>query len=180
MLNRRYPTLVDIGGLLADVPHDGYREALAASFDDPHMLTTLSDKAERGSADLFVARTRQHWRDEGFGLWFLRDMRDGSFAGWAGLRRRELSGGDAVEFAYALAPRLRCKGHAVRVGETVTELGFNNLGLEEIVALVPEGDAHAIPVVERLGFAHDGPTDGAGPRGIVYRRKAKASLAPVT
>ena len=170
MLSPRYPTIIEIGGLLADVPHDGYGEPLTRAFADPAVMNTLGGVRPPEAARSFIARSRGHWRDAGFGIWFLRDMRDGSFAGWAGLRRCEADGEPTVELAYALTPQLRCKGHATRVGEAAMHLGFDNLGLGEVVAFTTPQNEHSIAVLDRLGFDHDGSVDHAGRPHALYRR----------
>lgn len=177
MLGRRYPTIIEIGGLLADVPHDGYGPALAAAFADPAVMMTLGGVRSPEAAAGFIARARAHWRDVGYGLWFLRDLEDGGFAGWVGLRRCEAAGERTVELAYALMPKLRCKGHATRVGAAALQLGFDNLGLAEIVAFTTPGNLHSLAVIERLGFADGGRFEHAGQPHLLYRRTAAAHHA---
>jgi RimJ/RimL family protein N-acetyltransferase len=173
MLSARYPTIIELNGLLGDVPHDGYRAAVTEAFADPAVMTTLGGVRSGAAAESFIARSRAHWRDAGFGLWFLRDMRDGGFAGWAGLRRCEAAGERTVELAYALTPRLRCKGHATRIGEVALRLGFENLGLAEVVAFTTAENTHSLAVLERLGFAFDKPFEHAGLPHVLYRRAAE-------
>lgn len=172
MLERRFPTILEIGGLLADVPHDGYAEPLAAACAGGDAMLTLGGAPSGDAAAGFVQRARAHWRDAGFGVWFLRAMDDGAFAGWAGLRRRDVAGERTVELAYALAPNMRCKGHATRVGEAALALGFEKLGLPEIVAAAAETDTHGLPVLERLGFVYDRAIEQGGARSSLYRRTA--------
>lgn len=177
MLSQRYPTILEVGGVLADVPHDGYLPALEAAFSDPQVMTTLGGVRSADAAAAFVARARAHWRDAGFGLWFLRDMRDGAFAGWAGIRRCEAAGERTVELAYALMPRMRCKGHATRIGQAALALGFENLGLPKIVAFTTKANTHSLAVIDRLAFAYDKDFDHAGQSHALYRRTAEMHAA---
>lgn len=172
MLRQRFPTIVEIGGVLADVPHDGYLDAVTDAFADPAMMTTLGGVRSEEAAAAFIVRARAHWRDEGFGLWFLRDMRDGAFAGWAGIRACEAAGEHVVELAYALTPRMRCKGHATRIGAAALQLGFDNLGLDEIVAFTTLTNTHSLAVMERLDFRFDREFEHAGLPHVLYRRSA--------
>jgi RimJ/RimL family protein N-acetyltransferase len=177
MLSERYPTILELGGLLADVPHDGYVAALAEAFAAPAAMVTLGAGQPSEAARAFVARSRAHWRDHRFGLWFLRDLGDGAFAGWAGIRSCEVGGERTVELAYALAPKMRCKGHAARIGAAALQLGFANLGLVEIVALTTPANTHALPVLERLDFAYDRQVDHAGAPHLLYRRTPETHAA---
>ncbi|MFD1704502.1 GNAT family N-acetyltransferase [Methylopila henanensis] len=172
MLSQRYPTILEIEGVLGDVPHDGYLPALTTVFADPAVMTTLGGVRSSDAASSFIARARAHWRDAGFGLWFLRDMRDGSFSGWAGIRRCEVAGERTVELAYALTPRMRCRGHATRIGAAALQLGFENLGLPEIVAFTTVANTHSLAVIDRLAFAYDKPFEHAGLPHALYRRTA--------
>lgn len=172
MLGQRFPTILEIGGVLADVPHDGYLAPLTNAFADPAVMTTLGGVRSGDAAASFISRSRAHWRDAGFGLWFLRRIDDGAFAGWAGIRRCEVAGERTVELAYALTPAMRCKGHATRIGQAALSLGFENLGLPEIVAFTTEANLHSIAVIERLAFGYDKPFDHAGLRHALYRRTA--------
>ncbi|WP_020177662.1 GNAT family protein [Methylopila sp. M107] len=172
MLSQRYPTILEIEGVLADVPHDGYVASLADAFSDPAVMSTLGGVRTKDAAENFITRTRAHWRDAGFGLWFLRDIRDGSFAGWAGLRRCEADGERTVELAYALMPKLRCKGHATRIGAAALQLGFDNLGLSEVVAFTTPENTHSIEVIDRLAFERDRDFEHAGRPHVLYRRTA--------
>lgn len=180
MLSSRYPTLLDVEGLLADTPHDGYAPAVAAAFADPAVMVTLGGVRPPEAAARFIATSRGHWRDEGFGLWFLRDMRDGSFGGWAGLRRCEVEGEPAVELAYALTPKLRCKGHATRLGSLALSLAFENLGLSDVVAFTTPENTHSLAVIDRLAFAHERPILHAGLPHVLYRRTAAMHRAAKT
>lgn len=172
MLSQRYPTIIEIGGMLADVPHDGYVEPLSEAFADPEVMTTLGGVRSEDAAEGFIRAARAHWRDAGFGLWFLRSMEDGSFGGWAGIRRCEADGERTVELAYALMPRMRCKGHATRIGDVAMRLGFDNLGLSEIVAFTTATNTHSLAVMERLDFAYDKDFEHAGLPHVLYRRTA--------
>lgn len=172
MLSTRYPTIVEFDGLLADVPHDGYAPALAEAFADPAMMVTLGGVRPPEAAAGFVRTVRAHWRDAGFGVWFLRDIETGAFAGWAGLRRCEAAGERTVELAYALMPKLRCKGHATRIGAAALQLGFENLALPAVVAFTVESNLHSLAVMERLDFAFDKRFDRAGRPHVLYRRTA--------
>lgn len=169
MLCPRYPTIFEFDGVLADVPHDGYAPALADAFADPAMMVTLGGVRSPEAAEGFIRSTRAHWRDAGYGLWFLRDIETGDFAGWAGLRRCEADGERTVELAYALTPRLRCKGHATRIGAAAVQLGFENLALPAIVAFTTETNLHSLAVMERLSFAFDRTFERAGRPHVLYR-----------
>ncbi|MFJ5487788.1 N-acetyltransferase, partial [Hansschlegelia beijingensis] len=69
MLGRLYPTILEIDGLLADVPHDGYADAVAALLGDPASVVTLGGARSGEGATSLIARARAHWREAGFGLW---------------------------------------------------------------------------------------------------------------
>jgi RimJ/RimL family protein N-acetyltransferase len=177
MLSQRYPTLIEIDGVLADVPHDGYLPALIQAFADVTVMATLGGVRSPEAAHAYVARSRAHWRDAGFGLWFLRDMATGDFAGWAGIRRCEAAGEKTVELAYTLMPAMRGAGHATRIGAAALQLGFEGLGLSEIVAFTTPTNLRSRAVMERLGFVHDKPFEHLGLPHVLYRKAAAQHAA---
>ena len=103
MLSLLFPTMVEIGGLFGDVPHEGHLAGVEAVFADERVMRTLGGVRPPAAAKAFIGRERAHWREHHYGMWFFRDLETGRFAGWGGIRRAEVAGEDAVELAYALA-----------------------------------------------------------------------------
>ena len=161
--------MVEVNGLFGDVPHEGHLGGIEKVFADPRVMDTLGGVREPAAAKAFIGRERAHWREHSFGMWFFRDLETGSFAGWGGIRHADLDGEDVVELAYALAPEFRGRGSATAIGKLATQLGFENLGLTEVVSFTMNDNAPSEAVMVRCGFEFDKPIERAGLPHVLYR-----------
>lgn len=172
MLSLLFPTLVEIDDLFGDVPHEGHLAGVERVFSDPEMMKTLGGPRPPKAAKAFIGRERSHWREHSFGIWCFRDMGSGEFAGWGGIRRAELDGEDVVELVYSLRPENWGRGLATKIGKLATQLGFENLGLTEIVGFVLPENTRSQGVMMRCGFSFDKGIERAGLAHGLYRLKA--------
>lgn len=126
--------------------------------NDPAFLTYVGD---RGLRTVEQARTyiregaMASYRRHGFGLWLVERVEDGAAAGICGLVRRDFL--EDVDLGFAFLPAYRGLGYATEAAEAVRELAFVELGLERLVAIVSPQNGGSIRVLEKLGFAHEGP-----------------------
>ena len=169
MLSLLFPTMVEIGGLFGDVPHEGHLAGVEAVFGDERVMRTLGGVRPPAAAKAFIGRERAHWREHHYGMWFFRDLETGRFAGWGGIRRAEVDGEDEVELAYALAPDYWGRGSATEIGKLATQLGFENLGLTDIVGFTLTDNERSEAVLVRCGFTFDRPIERAGLPHVMYR-----------
>ena len=169
MLSLLFPTMVEINGLFGDVPHEGHLTGVENVFADPEMKKTLGGVRPPQAAKAFIGRERAHWREHSFGIWFFRDLESGSFAGWGGIRRAEHEGEEVVELLYSLTPEHWGRGCATAIGRLATQLGFENLGLTEIVGFVLPENTRSEAVMLRCGFSYDKPIERAGLPHSLYR-----------
>ncbi len=175
MLSLLFPTMVEVAGLFGDVPHEGHLAGIEQVFGDERVMKTLGGVRPPQAAKAFIGRERAHWREHSYGMWFFRDLDNGDFAGWGGIRRTEVDGEEAVELAYTLVPEKWGQGCATAIGKLATQLGFENLGLTDIVAFALTDNARSEAVMVRCGFAFEKPIERAGLPHVLYRLKAGAS-----
>ena len=171
MLSLLFPTMVEVNGLFGDVPHEGHLGGLENVFSDPEMMTGLGGVRPPEAAKAFIGRERAHWREHSFGIWFFRDLETGAFAGWGGIRRTELENNDVVELLYSLTTDHWGRGCATEIGKLATQLGFENLGLTEIVGFVLPENTRSEGVMMRCGFAFDKQIERAGLTHGLFRLK---------
>ncbi|GGE41693.1 acetyltransferase [Agaricicola taiwanensis] len=169
MLIRIFPTLVEVAGLFGDVPHEGHLPGLEKLFADEEVMAMFGGIRPPGAAKAFVQRQRAHWRDRAFGVWFFRDLETGEFAGWGGIRHGDAAGDDLVELRYALRPGFWGRGCATEISKLAVQLGFENLGLPEIVAVAHVKNNRAEAVMVRTGMRFDGRINRAGMPHVLYR-----------
>jgi ribosomal-protein-alanine N-acetyltransferase len=127
----------------------------------------------------WAARKRAHWHEYGFGEWVVEIPGEASFIGAVGL---EHVGYDAhftpaVEVAWRLARPYWGRGYATESARAALDYGFEQLGLDEIVALTVPANWRSRQVMERLrmtrapedDFDHPNLPDGPLKRHVLYR-----------
>ncbi len=108
-----------------------------------HTLAQAEDYIEKGPLASYARF--------GFGLYKV-SLRSGMAVGICGLLRRE--GMSDVEIGYALLPQHRGKGYAREACQAVLKYGYQQLGLNKIVAIVSEGNLPSEYLLQRLGLRY--------------------------
>jgi RimJ/RimL family protein N-acetyltransferase len=103
-----------------------------------------------------VARryAEMHWR-EAYACWVVEERETGLIAGEAGLQPFDGEGPD-VELAYAFGCAHWGRGFATEAGRAVLREGFEELGLERIVAVTRDENVASQRVLAKLGFVPAG------------------------
>jgi len=127
----------------------------------------------------WVGRRRAHWEEHGFGQWVAELPGEVSFIGVVGLETVSYQAHftPAVEVAWRLARAYWGKGYATEAAQAALDYGFEQLGLDEIVALTVPANWRSRRVMERLGmtrvpkddFDHPKLPDGPLKRHVLYR-----------
>ena len=140
------------------------------------MATLGGVRTDERTREFFETNVR-HWDDHRFGLWVFRDM-ERAFVGRGGLRHAQVGGRDEVELAYALMPDFWGRGLATEMARTVLRIGFDQLGLGEIVAFAPTANLASQRVMEKVGLAFERQLvhGGLGLPHVLYRITRAAYL----
>jgi ribosomal-protein-alanine N-acetyltransferase len=93
-----------------------------------------------------------HWEQHGFGRWAAIDKESDKLIGWCGLSYLEDT--DDVEIGYGIARLHWGKGLASEVGAAVIKWGFEDLGLDHIVAVAWPDNVVSRGVMDRLGMKY--------------------------
>ena len=132
----------------------GDLEDLASMYQNPEVMTTLGGIRDRAQVLSSMERNLKHQDEHGYAYWIFEDEAH-HFMGRGGLMNTHIEGVDEVEIGYALLPEYWGKGIATEVGKEIVRIGFEDLGLNEIVCFaLPENKA-SIRVMEKLGFAFE-------------------------
>ncbi|MEQ9330615.1 GNAT family N-acetyltransferase [Thalassobaculum sp.] len=110
-------------------------------------------------AESRIAAFRDAW-SRGYGVWAVEETATGAFVGQAGLASMERSG--EVEVLYALARPFWGLGYAREAAAAALRFGFEQVGLERIVAFVVPENAASSRVLEAVGLRATGDTDYNG------------------
>lgn len=128
-------------------------EALVVINADAEVMRYLraADRAESlAQSERFAA----HWEEHGYGLWALRPRAGGDLLGFAGLSIPYHFPPvlPAVEVGWRLRRDAWGHGYATEAARAALAHGFADLGLDEIVSLVHEGNVRSRAVAGRLGL----------------------------
>ena len=142
---------------------------LCSMHRDPEVMATLGGlRSDEVSADI-LAQLMSHWAEHGFGYWMAREPDSGAFVGRGGLRRVVVGGTDEVEVGYAIMPPYWSRGLASEMARECARVGFEHLGLSELVAFTLPTNAASRRVMERIGFAYERDFIWAGMPHVLYR-----------
>ena len=123
---------------------------LAALFADAEVVRYVGDgqPASREAAERALHSTLRRWQEQGFGRWGAFDRETEDFVGFGGFR--SLLG--TPEVVYHLAKRHWGRGYATEFAGAALRFGFEDRGLERIVAIAKPQNTASIHVMEKLGM----------------------------
>ena len=133
----------------------------AAMAADPQVMEFLLPLPTRADSDAAVARTRSRIAENGWGFWAVEHRESGEFMGFTGLNSpmAELPFSPCVEIGWRFARKWWGHGYASEAARAALQVGFERLGLEEIVAFTAWNNTRSAAVMQRIGMTED--ADGA-------------------
>ncbi|MGO9029910.1 MAG: GNAT family N-acetyltransferase [Acidimicrobiales bacterium] len=148
----------------------------------PSLLTTEESAA-------FIERAESSFEERGYGWWALESRDGAEFLGFVGLGmvRPGTPCAPAVETGWRLARPAWGHGYATEAARAAVAFGFDELGLDEIVAFTVPGNRRSQAVMARLGMTRDPDDDFDHPsvpvghplrRHVLYRLGRSAWEAP--
>ena len=112
-----------------------------------------------------------HWDRHGFGMWVLRDRETGEMVGRGGLQYTYTAGLHDVEAGWAIVPDRWGQGLATELAHASVEVGFEQVGLLEIVAFTLPGNLASRRVMEKAAFTYERDIVHAGQPHVLCRRR---------
>lgn len=141
------------------------REPFAALNADPEVVRHLQGPSGRERSDAFVDRIAACWSERGYGLWALELRSTGEFLGYTGLWPADfLPSGPGVEVGWRLARSAWGRGYAPEAAREALRLGFEEVGLDEIVSFTPAANTASLRVMDKIGLQRDPARDFDHPR----------------
>ena len=136
------------------------REPFAALNADPVVMEHFPAPLDRAASDALAARADAHLAEHGWGLWAVEvaaGEHRGRFAGFTGLA---VPGWDApfapcVEVGWRLARWAWGHGYASEAARAALAVGFDELGLEEVVSFTAVTNERSQAVMRRIGMTRD-------------------------
>ena len=132
------------------------REPFAALNADPVVMEHFPGPMSREASDAFVDRIEVQWNSHGWGLWAIEVPDVAPFIGYVGLWPADyLPHGPRVEVGWRLARRYWGHGYATEAATRAVAVGFEEVGLDEIVSFTVPQNRRSRAVMERIGLAED-------------------------
>ncbi len=159
-------TVLETERLLLRPWDDADRDVYAAMSADPEVMKYFpAELMTRAAADAFVDRNQQGFAERGWGWFAVQERASGAFVGVAGLApvRFEAPFTPAVEIGWRLVRGAWGKGFATEAARASVTFAFDELGLDEVVALAVPANEKSLAVMRRLGMTHDPADDFAHP-----------------
>jgi RimJ/RimL family protein N-acetyltransferase len=138
-------------------------------YSDHRVTATLGGIRSEEETREMLRRSLEHWERHGFGLWIFRDATEGQFVGRAGLRYAPVEGKDEVELAYALMSEYWGRGLATEMARACVRVGFEQLGLADVVAFTLTINLASQRVMQKVGFTYEREFTHAGLPHVLYR-----------
>jgi RimJ/RimL family protein N-acetyltransferase len=133
------------------------REPFATMNADPLTMRFMPRLLEREQSDGFVDRIEDHFAGQGWGLWALEVRGQAPFIGFTGLWPAVLDAPfcPATEVGWRLTPSAWGQGYASEAARAALRVGFEGLGLPEIVSFTAVLNEPSWRVMERIGMRRD-------------------------
>jgi ribosomal-protein-alanine N-acetyltransferase len=133
------------------------REPFAAMNADPAVMEHFPAQLTRAESNALVARIEAAIATNGWGLWAIEVATGadaGRFAGFTGL---SVPGFDApftpcVEVGWRLARWSWGRGYATEAARAALDIGFERVGLDEILSFTARPNIRSQAVMQRLGM----------------------------
>jgi [ribosomal protein S5]-alanine N-acetyltransferase len=100
----------------------------------------------------FIQGQGEHWEKHGYGNWGVLPLGGDEIIGWAGLQY--LPELDETEVGFLLDRPFWGKGYATEVALASLGFGFENFGLDHIIALVHPENLASQRVIEKCGMTY--------------------------
>lgn len=131
-------------------------EPFAVISADAEVMALLRRLPDRTASDAWVAETRAHWTEHGFGLWAIELPGEAALIGAVGLHVVPFPASfPPIEISWRLARAYWGRGYALEAARAAIEDGFGRLGFEEIVAYTVPANKQSMRLMERLGMRRD-------------------------
>lgn len=149
------------------------RPATLADLETWHAISRDAERAWFGEARSSLENARanlekhvRHHEEHGFALWAVELRKTGEVIGAAGLTH--LAEGPEVEVGYRFLERCWGNGYATEAARAAVRFGFDELGLERIVAVTEPGNRASRRVMEKCGLTFVGVTMYGGRPHVKY------------
>ena len=121
---------------------------------NPKVMEFLPDLMRPVDGRAVARRIRSLIAERGWGLWAVEEIGGAPFIGFVGLHvpSAELPFAPCVEIGWRLAPQFWGKGYATEAAFGALKIGFEQIGLDEIISFTAQRNHRSEAVMRRLGM----------------------------
>jgi RimJ/RimL family protein N-acetyltransferase len=132
-------------------------EPFTAMCADPEVMRYFPKLLTREESDALIENQRLLLELRGWGLWAVEVVGVAPFAGYLGLAEPQFDAHftPCIEVGWRLAREHWGHGYATEAARAAVAFGFDELELDEIVALTTPANVRSRRVMERLGMMRD-------------------------
>ena len=151
----RFPTLITERLCLRNW-RDEDLPAFSALNADPRVMEFLPKLLSRSESDARARQIVEHFELHGFGLWAVEVRGVASFIGFVGLNvpAFEAHFTPCVEIGWRLGFEHWGRGYALEAAKAAVAFAFDDLHLDEIIAITVPANERSRRVMIRLGMTH--------------------------
>lgn len=136
------------------------REITAADFDawsavlgDPEVMYAYEHGFSAQEVRQWIARQRERYARDGFGLWAAVERETGALVGDCGLTMQDWDGRPVPEIGYHLRRDRWRQGFAIEAASACREYGFHTLNFPELFSIIRDNNHPSQRVALRSGMA---------------------------
>ena len=158
--------------LIAEQLREEHVGDLYHMYQDPKVMATLGGIRSYDTTQQSLQKLLNHWKRYGYGVWIVRDKLTRQFVGRAGLIHSHVGGHDEIELLYGLMSQFWGRGLATEISEAIVQLGFQHIGLHNIVCFTLPTNRASQRVMEKVGFVYERDIMHANLPHVLYRLTA--------
>jgi RimJ/RimL family protein N-acetyltransferase len=127
---------------------------------DPEVMAWFPDLLDRQASDALMDRCQALIEERGWGFWAVEIRGSGEFLGFVGLHVpvQALPFSPCVEIGWRLAKAYWGRGLACEAAQGALRVGFDTLGLQEIVSFTALLNLRSQRLMQRLGMRREAST----------------------
>lgn len=127
-------------------------DALHQVLGDPVAMSAYEHGFDPDETHAWIARQRQRYAADGFGLWAMELRSTGEVIGDCGITRQLVGGQEVLEVGYHLVRREWGRGLATEAARACVSWAFDHTGTEDVHAIVRDTNLASMNVAIRLGM----------------------------
>lgn len=148
-------------------------DALQAVLGDPVAMKFYPAPFDRQGVESWIAKNRDRYRRNGYGLWAMLLKDTGELIGDCGCTVQEVEGRSEVEVGYHVRRDLWGKGYATEAARACMEYAFVKVGAERVISIIRPENMQSRRVAEKNGLTCEKIVFWHGYDHCIYVRRVK-------